>query len=207
MAVMKCNFFVIVFYLILIFPIFVFASSSPLVLVTSDSFITDLRYNTDDNFLKKNVYRDFKITECSIHTDLFDVLKKLVPLLQEKKLKLVFWDCWRPLEVQRAMWKIVPDSRYVANPKNGSHHNRGVAVDVTLAGEDGMQLSMTTLFDDFTPKASPAYQCLPEEKEKCQNRDLLIQFMAQVGLKPLATEWWHYQLADAKKYPLIEKNE
>jgi D-alanyl-D-alanine dipeptidase len=172
--------------------------------VEGESFILDLRYNTPDNFLKTNVYQAFQLDRCYVHPDLYSVLQKLEPKLKEKGLKLVFWDCYRPLKVQQAMWKIVPDSRYVANPKSGSNHNRGVAVDVTLAKEDGTFLSMPTPFDDFTPKASPNYACQPAEKEKCENRDLLKKLMTESGLNVLNSEWWHFQLPQAGKYPIVE---
>ena len=93
-----------------------------------------------------------------------------------------------------------PSSRNVTRTPH-----RGVAMDVTLPKADGTQLPMPTPFDDFTPKASPNYSCKADEKEKCENRNLLIQLMAQVGLKPINTEWWHFQLPNAGKYPLVEK--
>ncbi len=103
---------------------------------------------------KKNVYKDFGLDACYVHLDLYKALQKLEKTLAAKKLKLVFWDCWRPLTVQQAMWKLVPDARYVANPKSGSNHNRGIAMDVTLAKEDGTYLEMPTPFDDFTGSPS-----------------------------------------------------
>lgn len=178
-------------------------ASEPLVKVSSLTFITDLRYNTDQNFLKKNVYKNFGLDACYVHPDLYKALQKLVKLLTEKKLKLVFWDCWRPLTVQQAMWKLLPDSRYVANPKSGSNHNRGIAIDVTLAKEDGTYLEMPTAFDDFSAKASPHYACPPTEKQKCENRNLLIELLTEVRLKPIDTEWWHFQIPSGGKYPII----
>jgi len=176
-------------------------AGASLVKFSGPAFINDLRYNSEQNFLKKNVYKDFGLDACYVHPELEAALQKLAPLLAAKQLKLVFWDCWRPLSVQEAMWKLVPDSRYVANPKSGSNHNRGIAIDVTLAKEDGTYLEMPTPFDDFTAHAAPTAPCSPAEKQKCGNRDLLISLMAQVGLKPVPTEWWHYQLAG--KYPII----
>ncbi len=176
-----------------------------LVLLSGENFVVDLRYNTDDNFLKKNVYREFGLDRCYVHPDLETRLRKLDRLLSEKKLKLVLWDCYRPLTVQKAMWKLVPDSRYVADPKVGSNHNRGIAVDVTLAEAQGSPLEMPTRFDDFSTRASPRYACRPEEKEKCRNRDLLIALMGEAGLKPINSEWWHYQLPNARSYPIVEK--
>lgn len=176
----------------------------PLVVLEGPSFLLALRYATEDNFLKKNVYREFGLDRCWLHADMAAKLEKLAPILEKKGLKLVLWDCWRPLEVQKAMWKLVPDARYVADPKNGSNHNRGIAVDVSLAKADGTPVEMPTAFDDFTPFAAPSSPCKPEHGSLCSNRDLLIEMMAQVGLKPIATEWWHFQLPSAKKYPIIE---
>ncbi|KAB2843113.1 M15 family metallopeptidase [bacterium] len=179
-------------------------SASPLVLLEGPSFLLALRYNSEDNFLKKNVYRDFRLDRCWVHPDLAAKLQKLAPLLEAKGLKLVLWDCWRPLAVQRAMWALVPDARYVADPKTGSNHNRGVAVDVSLAKADGTPLEMPTAFDDFSPAAAPKAPCKPEHASPCANRDLLFELMAQVGLKPLPSEWWHFQLPNANRYPIIE---
>lgn len=180
------------------------AASAKLVPLEGDRFVLDLRYATADNFLKKDVYKDFGLNRCYVHPDLETKLRKLADLLAEKKLRLVLWDCYRPLTVQKAMWKLVPDARYVADPKHGSNHNRGIAVDVSLADETGLPLSMPTSFDDFTAKASPTSVCAVEDKNKCENRALLIELMAQVGLKPLSTEWWHYQLPEARSYPIID---
>ena len=180
------------------------APSNKLVVLEGPSFLLALRYATEDNFLKKNVYRDFGLDRCWVHPDMAAKLEKLSPILEKKGLKLVLWDCWRPLEVQKAMWKLVPDARYVADPKTGSNHNRGIAVDVSLAKADGTPVEMPTAFDDFTPFAAPRSPCKPERTSLCSNRDLLIEMMAKVGLSPIPTEWWHFQLPSAKKYPIIE---
>lgn len=175
-----------------------------LVPLEGPAFQLELRYATETNFLKKNVYRDFGLDRCWMHPDLAAKLNRLAPLLEAKGLKLVLWDCWRPLAVQRAMWALVSDPRYVADPKTGSNHNRGVAVDVSLAKADGTPLEMPTAFDDFTPVAAAKAPCKPERLSACSNRDLLFDLMAQVGLQPLASEWWHFQLPNANRYPIVE---
>ncbi|MDR1695410.1 MAG: M15 family metallopeptidase [Endomicrobium sp.] len=168
-----------------------------------ERFITDMKYNSEDNFLKKNVYKDFGIDSVYVHKEVYDKLKALEPVLKEKKLKLVIFDAYRPLEVQKAMWEILPDGRYVANPKTGSLHNRGTAIDVALAYEDGKYLEFPTEFDSFEAKAAHTYVCAPEERYKCENRDLLKSLMESTGLTALRTEWWHYQLPNAKQYPIL----
>lgn len=180
------------------------AKAPLLVPLEGPAFLLSLKYATEDNFLKKNVYAQFQLDRCYLHADLAAKLKRLVPKLEAKGLKLVLWDCYRPLEVQRAMWKQVPDPRYVADPKTGSNHNRGIAVDVSLANADGTPVEMPTAFDDFSPAAAPTAPCKPEHSSPCSNRDLLIALMAGVGLKPLSTEWWHFQLPNGNRYPIIE---
>jgi D-alanyl-D-alanine dipeptidase len=180
------------------------AAESALVVLEGPAFRNDLKYDSEDNFLKKNVYREFGLHQCYVHPDLAGKLQKLAPLLLAKNLRLVLWDCYRPPAVQAAMWKLVPDPRYVADPKVGSNHNRGIAVDVSLATADGKPVEMPTGFDDFSTFAAPKAYCKPEHTSQCSNRDLLISLMAQVGLKPLGTEWWHFQLPNTKHYPILE---
>ena len=168
-------------------------------------FVVDLKYGTEGNFLKTNVYGKFGLDQCYVRPELWERLQRLAALLTERKLKLVLFDCYRPLEVQREMWKIVQDPKYVADPKRGSNHNRAAAVDAALAAEDGALLVFPTPFDDFTLRASHSFDCPKGLEEACRNRELLKRLMIEAGLKPLSSEWWHYELPDAKKYPLIER--
>ncbi|RAP32071.1 D-alanyl-D-alanine dipeptidase [Candidatus Marinamargulisbacteria bacterium SCGC AG-414-C22] len=167
-------------------------------------FMTDLKYNSTDNFLNKNVYQAYNIKHCYVHPDVHEKLLLLTPILAEKKLKLVFYDCYRPIEVQRLMWEILPDSRYVANPKNGSLHNRGIAIDVGLATMTGDILPMPSDFDHFGEQSWHSYEPKDElEHEAKKNKDLLKELCESIGLKPLRTEWWHYHFPNPKSYPII----
>lgn len=170
----------------------------------SDRFVVDLRYATDDNFMHRNLYAPYGIDRCWLHADAADRLMKIIPLLKERKLKLVLWDCWRPNAVQKEMWKIMPDPRYVADPVKGSNHNRGMAIDCTLADDRGRPLPMPTPFDDFSTNADPAYRCDEKGRERCRNRDLQIRLMQAAGFTVNPAEWWHYQPtgADLKRYPV-----
>jgi len=177
---------------------------SALKVMAGERFVLDLKYHSTQNFLKKNVYAAFHLNQCWVLSDLEKKLQLLTPQLKAEKLKLVFWDCYRPLEVQKAMWKLVPDPRYVADPLKGSHHNRGAAIDVALQDEQGRLLAFPTPFDDFSPQASSRFPCSSNEREKCENRDKLIALMASVGLEVFPTEWWHFQLPHPEKYPVIK---
>ncbi len=113
------------------------------------------------------------------------------------------YDGFRPLSVQKKMWAILPDTRFVANPyKNGSIHNRGVAVDLTLVGANGNELEMPTPFDTFSERSSQ-YSREPTAQQRA-NRLLLRTIMQEVGLVPVDTEWWHFQIPEGKLYPILE---
>lgn len=178
-----------------------------LVKVEGNSFITDLKYNSNDNFLHKNVYAEFGVNACYVHPEVYKKLMAIEPLLEKMKLKLVFFDCYRPFEVQEAMWKILPDTKYVANPKTGSNHNRAIAMDCGLADETGKYLEFPTEFDSFEKKAWLAYECTDDEMIKCQNRETLKKIMEGADFKSQRTEWWHYQLKNGKDYPIISLNQ
>jgi len=161
--------------------------------------LIDLRYATTNNFLKQKVYPNG--FQCLLLEPLAQKLNQAQLLLEKDGLGLKIFDGYRPLEVQKKMWKIVPDERYVANPYgSGSNHNRGAAVDLTLVDKDGNELEMPTGFDDFTERASK-YSMEPTPQQRA-NRMLLRQVMEQVGLEGLSTEWWHFQLPNAEKYPI-----
>jgi D-alanyl-D-alanine dipeptidase len=163
--------------------------------------IIDLKYATTDNFLKQKVYDDLN---CYVLKPLAQKLDKAQKLLEQDGLGLKVFDGYRPLAVQRKMWAIVPDSRFVADPnKGGSIHNRGAAVDLTLVDAEGVELEMPTPFDSF---AGRAYQFSKEPTaQERANRMLLRHVMQEAGLNYIQTEWWHYQLPDGNKYPIIEK--
>jgi D-alanyl-D-alanine dipeptidase len=90
----------------------------------------------------------------------------------------------------------------VANPRKGSRHNRGAAVDCTLVKLGGSELLMPTPFDDFTEKAHRDYEGGPEEA--IRNRRLLERIMEKHGFVGLKTEWWHFDDVDSRKYDLLD---
>ncbi len=118
---------------------------------------------------------------------------------------IIFFDCFRPEDVQKKMWEIIPDSRYVANPyKSGSVHNKGVALDITLQKTDGSVADMGTDFDHFGEKAHHAYLNLPEQV--LQNRRLLKSVMEHFGFNAIRTEWWHYNYGESAKYSASDQS-
>lgn len=161
----------------------------------------DLKYATPDNFLKQKVYED---TNCYVLAVLAQKLDKAQKILEQDGLGLKIFDGFRPLSVQKKMWVIVPDARFVANPNTGgSIHNRGAAVDLTLVDSEGKELEMPTPFDSFTERAYQ-FSKVPTLQQRA-NRMLLRKVMLEVGLEYIRTEWWHFQLPNGKSYPIIDQ--
>jgi D-alanyl-D-alanine dipeptidase len=157
----------------------------------------DIRYATANNFTKQKLYDD---ASCRLQPATAQKLARAQQELETQKLGLKVFDCYRPLAVQRKLWDLVPDERYVADPAKGSRHNRGAAVDVTLVRKDGTELAMPTGYDDFTERAHRNYARLPATV--AANRELLERVMVKHGFVGLPTEWWHFDDVDWEKYPV-----
>lgn len=162
--------------------------------------VVDLRYATEDNFLKRAVYP--ADARCMLLKDTAQRLKKAADVLRPQGYRLKVYDCYRPRAVQYEMWKIMPQPGYVANPKFGSNHNRGAAVDLTLVTTEGAAVEMPTPFDDFTPAAHHGYTGGTEASRK--HREILREAMEGAGFKRNKMEWWHYDLPGAKKMPVLD---
>jgi len=158
----------------------------------SKDFVYDMKYATSDNFLKAKVY---DCAECFLRLKTVKALIEANIELMKMGYKIKIFDCYRPLDIQKRMWKIVPNPEYVANPSKGSIHNRGGAVDITLVDANGIELDMGTTFDFFGIEASHNYQNLSQEIKS--NRELLKTTMIKYGFNSFDSEWWHYNLKSA----------
>ena len=156
----------------------------------SDDFAYDLRYATENNFLKAKVY---DCAECYTRVKTAKALIEANKEFMQRGVKIKFFDCYRPNSVQYKMWKIVPNPQYVADPVKGSIHNKGGAVDITLVDMEGNELDMGTGFDFFGKRAYHDNLDLP--KEILENRKLLKETMEAHGFWSIRTEWWHYNLS------------
>ena len=160
----------------------------------SNDFIYDMKYATDENFLKAKVY---DCAECVLR---FKTVKALIAANKEfmkKGCKIKLYDCYRPLSIQKKMWEIVSNPEYVADPKKGSIHNRGGAVDISLVNADGIELEMGTKFDFFGIQASHNYKKFPVSVKA--NRNFLKNVMIKNGFNSFDSEWWHYNLKTGLK--------
>ncbi|MCH7814205.1 MAG: C39 family peptidase, partial [Planctomycetes bacterium] len=176
-------------------------ADEPLVdLTTIDPrIVIDIPYASDDNFTKQRLY---PVARCLLRRSVARRLSAVQDRLVRQGLGLKVFDGYRPLSVQRKMWAIVPDSRYVADPAKGSRHNRGAAVDATLVDATGRELEMPTGYDDFTPAAHRDYTGGSELSRR--NRGLLEAAMTAEGFTGIATEWWHFDAPGWDRYPLAD---
>ena len=164
--------------------------------------MVDLRYATDRNFFKTRLYDDE-------HAWLLEAtarkLSQAAMLAAARGLVIVVLDAYRPLAVQDLMWRILPDPDFVAPSSRGSIHNRGAAVDVTLAHADGRPVAMPSEFDDFSERASHAYRGAgsgelegrDQETKTLEARDFLRACMESAGFVAYEAEWWHYKIGRA----------
>ena len=154
----------------------------------SADFVYELKYATPDNFLKQAVY---DCGECYLRKSTAEALVKANEAFKQLGYRIKLFDCYRPLSVQKKMWKILPGTHYVANPAKGSKHNRGAAVDLTLVDVQGKELNMGTPFDFFGKEAHHTYT--EHSKEVLENRKLLKETLDKYNFKSIYSEWWHYE--------------
>jgi len=169
--------------------------------------VVELKYSSDDNFMKRNVYG--ALQTCYLHRDTAAMLATAAALLKQghPELRLLAYDCLRPRRVQRIMWDLVkgtPQQGFVADPgtKVASLHNRGCAIDLTLASGDGQALDMGAPFDSFGREAQPRHEIELLKSGKLNsgqvgNRLLLREVMVRAGFMPVGHEWWHFDCASA----------
>ena len=177
---------------------------SSLVSITEQSHdvVVDLIYASENNFTGQIIYSH---ALCFLHPQAETGLRKAVLAARGLGFRLKILDAFRPQEAQEALWAVAPNPDYIADPKKGSNHTRGVAVDLTLAGADGQALDMGTPVDTMSP-ASHHFHA--DHSAAIQvNRMRLLTVMLEAGFVHHPREWWHYQLPDADRFPLIDSNE
>ena len=162
--------------------------------------VLDLRYATPTNVTGRAVYPAG--ARCWLRAPVAERLARAAARLRPHGLRLRLWDCFRPVSVQRALWRVFPRPGYVADPAEGSHHNRGAAVDVGLAAADGGPAAVPTDFDAFGPRAHARAGGIPAAAAR--NRDLLRAAMEAEGFRPNRMEWWHFDAPEARGAPLLE---
>ncbi len=171
-----------------------------LVEITPENFGVEiaLAYATSDNFTGRPVYRR---ADCWLHPEAAAALARAIALAGAIGCGVRIYDAFRPSEAQWALWNHTPDPGFLADPRRGSPHSRGVAVDLTLLDGAGQPLDMGTGFDAFTPRSHHGSLDVPAEAQR--NRALLLGLMTAAGWDFYRNEWWHYQLFKSRDYPLL----
>ncbi|WP_417819420.1 D-alanyl-D-alanine dipeptidase [Terasakiella sp.] len=160
--------------------------------------ILDLKYATTDNFTDAPVYTN---PHCYLHEEAEELLRNAIVLAKPFGYRFRIFDAFRPSEAQWALWNHTPDPEFLADPRRGSPHSRGAAIDVTLTDEHGNDLDMGTGFDAFTPLSHHGNMEISVEAQK--NRCLLMGIMTTAGWDFFRNEWWHYQLFNARRLPVF----
>ena len=160
----------------------------------------DIRYATPDNFVGKKLYSTGR---CLLRPAVAEAVVRAQRYLDAHRrgYTLLLKDCYRPASVQAIMWEAVkgtPKQKYVANPRSGSVHSYGAAVDATLADAEGHEVDMGTPYDHLGTEAEPrneasllaAGKLTPTQVE---HRHMLRDAMVKGGsLKSIQSEWWHF---------------
>jgi zinc D-Ala-D-Ala dipeptidase len=181
------------------------------------SILVDLKYSTEDNFFKKDVYG--KLENAYLQKKVAFALSSANLKLQElhPNLKLIVYDGARPLSIQHILWNslshINPKLRknYVADPEEGSIHNFGCAVDLSIYDTEKREaLDMGTPYDFFGERAYPRLETEMLKKgqldsQQVNNRKLLRTIMVQNGFQPISSEWWHFNYYSRNKAKKLHK--
>ena len=151
--------------------------------------VIDLRYATPNNFVGVPMYP--ADARCLVHESMAPGLAAAAAVLRPRGEVLVFWDCYRPHDVQVRMYEAVSDPGWVARPGAFARsHETGRSVDVTLANAQGL-IDMGTDFDEFSPR-SHAYATDGISAQQRTNRARLRDAMSAGGLTVYSGEWWHF---------------
>ena len=166
--------------------------------------VLDLRYATTRNFTGAVIY---PTARCLLRRAAIERLRIAVAELKRHERRLLLWDCYRPFSVQQQFWARVHDERYVAkpvadaagHPVSGSRHNRGAAIDASLAALDGTALAMPTDHDDFS---MAAHRTTAQHSAAAGELAILDAALTGAGFVGIATEWWHYDAPGGDAFPL-----
>ena len=162
--------------------------------------VLDVRYATADNFTGRPLY---PVARCLLLPAVAARLERAAARLRADGLRLVLHDCYRPLSVQRELWKVLPKPGLVADPAKGSNHNRAAAVDVALADATGRPVALPTGYDQFGPRAR-AGATEGIEPAALRNRRTLRAALEAEGFRVNPSEWWHYDAPEARGAPLLD---
>ena len=161
----------------------------------------DIHYATSDNFMRRPMYSQAR---AFLQRPAALALLRVLRTLRSRGFGLVVFDGYRPWSVSKKFWDETPHEKrkYVANPRTGSIHNRGCAVDLTLYDlKTGDEVDMPSPYDDFTRRASPAYRGGTIQERA--HREILRRAMEAEGFNVNKGEWWHFDYRGWRSYGLL----
>ncbi len=166
------------------------------------TIVIDLPYATERNFCKTKLY---PVERCFLRREVAERLVAAHRSLADRGVGLKIWDGYRPRSVQYKMWEVSPMPGFVGDPRQGSKHNRGAAVDVTLVNlVTGGELEMPTPFDEFSLRAASTFSGLP--LNVAANRTLLQETMQAQGFTTISREWWHFDYQGWADFALSDES-
>ena len=155
-----------------------------------DEFQLDIRYASTNNFMRSKFYKNER---AFFNMSAADRLIEAKNDLKELGYGIIIYDAYRPWFVTKMFWEGTPENlkHFVANPENGSSHNKGCAIDIGLYDiETGESIVMISGYDEFTERAYPNY--MGGSKKQRDIRDMLIQVMERNDFTVYEYEWWHF---------------
>ena len=161
----------------------------------------DIRYATSNNFLGRPVYTEAR---AFLQRPAAEALVRANKSLRKQGYGLIIHDGYRPWSVTKIFWDATPADKkiFVADPSQGSRHNRGCAVDLSLFDlKTGKEVGMTSGYDEMTERSHINYTGGSEEQRHL--RDVLRAAMEAEGFAVYEPEWWHYDYKDWKEYPIL----
>ena len=160
----------------------------------------DIRYATPANFMGRVLY---PVARAVAQRPVAEALSRVQTRAEAAGYGLLIFDAYRPWRITKAMWEATPpESReFVADPAAGSRHNRGASVDLSLH-RGGVEVTMPSPYDDFTPAAYRSNTAAP--RQALARSRMLEEWMVAEGFVPLANEWWHYDWAEWRRYPVMD---
>ena len=160
----------------------------------------DIRYATDRNFLRTPLYTQAR---AFLQRPAAEALLRAHRALAREGYGLLIHDAYRPWYVTKLFWDATSDEnhKFVADPAQGSRHNRGCAVDLTLYSlKTGRPVEMPSLYDEMSPRAYPTYEGGQPEARRL--RDRLRRAMEAEGFSVYEYEWWHFDYRDWRSYAI-----
>jgi len=168
-----------------------------------DTIKLDIRYAATNNFLSTRFYQSAK---AFMQKPAAEALVRVHKKLAEQGYGLLVYDGYRPWSVTKMFWDATPEKQrvFVADPSQGSRHNRGCAVDLTLyERKTGKPVEMVGGYDEMSDRSYADY--LGGTSLQRYHRDLLRRAMQEEGFSVYEAEWWHFDYKDWRKYPILNK--